>query len=218
MPYYPVENTHKALFPGAGKFHMPIIKPETDIRIDKLEWIPFDKIQKTKPGDRTGQGIHFYCVDRAFEAVWRTPDRYIPLLQQFGAVCSPDFSMYRDHPEAVQIWSMYKRHWLAAYWQMHCIKVIPTIEWVWPESYEWCFDGEPRNAIVSISSCGCMNEKLAKTLFTSGCKEAMRRLNPTQVLWYGKPLPDMDFNATVIKSEYNKVIGRYYDGRRRKSK
>lgn len=103
MPYYPVENTHKAVFQGAGKFHMPIIKPETDIRIDKLEWIPFDKIQKTKPGDRAGQGVHFYCVDRAFEAVWRQPDRYIPLLQQFGAVCSPDFSMYRDHPEAVQI-------------------------------------------------------------------------------------------------------------------
>lgn len=74
MPYYPVENTHKAVFPGAGKFHMPIIKPETDIRIDKLEWIPFDKIQKTKPNDRAGQGIHFYCVDRAFEAVWRSPD------------------------------------------------------------------------------------------------------------------------------------------------
>lgn len=55
MPYYPVENTHKAVFPGAGKFHMPIIKPETDIRIDKLEWIPFDKIQKTKPSDRAGQ-------------------------------------------------------------------------------------------------------------------------------------------------------------------
>lgn len=125
--------------------------------------------------------------------------------------------MYRDHPEAVQIWSMYKRHWLAAYWQMHCIKVIPTIEWVWPESYEWCFDGEPRNAIVSISSCGCMREKLAKTLFTMGCQEAIQRLNPTQVLWYGKPLPDMDFNATVIKSEYNKVMGRYYDGRIRRS-
>ena len=60
MPYYPVENTHKAVFPGAGKFHMPIIKPETDIRIDKLEWIPFDKIQKTKPSDRAGQGVHFY--------------------------------------------------------------------------------------------------------------------------------------------------------------
>ena len=217
MPYYPVENTHKAVFQGAGKFHMPIIKPETDIRIDKLEWIPFDKIQKTKPGDRAGQGVHFYCVDRAFEAVWRQPDRYIPLLQQFGAVCSPDFSMYRDHPEAVQIWSMYKRHSLTAYWQMHSIKVIPTLEWVWPESYEWCFDGEPRNAIVSISSCGCIREKLAKTLFTMGCQEAIRRLNPTQVLWYGKPLPDMDFNATVIKSEYNKVMGRYYDGRVRRS-
>lgn len=38
----PMENTEKMIFPGEGKFHIPIIKPETDIRIDKLEWIPFN--------------------------------------------------------------------------------------------------------------------------------------------------------------------------------
>lgn len=36
----PMENTEKMIFPGEGEFHIPIIKPETDIRIDKLEWIP----------------------------------------------------------------------------------------------------------------------------------------------------------------------------------
>lgn len=209
----PIENTQKMIFPGEGKFHMPIIKPETDIRIDKLEWIPFDEALKAK--NRGGKGIHFYRSDRLFARVWNQPDRYISLLQQFGAVLSPDFSMYRDHPEAVQIWSMYKRHWLAAYWQMHCIKVIPTIEWVWPESYEWCFDGEPRNAIISISSCGCMHEKLATTLFKRGCEEAIRRLNPTQVLWYGKPLPGMDFNATVIEPRWKYIEEVKRNGRRR---
>lgn len=33
----PMENTEKMIFPGEGKFHIPIIKPETDIRIDKLD-------------------------------------------------------------------------------------------------------------------------------------------------------------------------------------
>ena len=209
----PMENTEKMIFPGEGKFHIPIIKPETDIRIDKLEWIPFNYALSAK--DRGNKSVHFYCDDYQFERVWRNPDRYVPLLQQFGAVLSPDFSMFRDHPEAVQIWSAYKRHWLATYWQMHCIKVIPTIEWVWPESYDWCFDGEPRNSIISISSVGLMNEHLATTLFTMGCKEAMRRLNPTQVLWYGKPLPGMDFNATIIKPQYAEVRERCHDGRRR---
>lgn len=41
----PMENTEKMIFPGEGKFHIPIIKPETDIRIDKLEWIPVNYAQ-----------------------------------------------------------------------------------------------------------------------------------------------------------------------------
>lgn len=36
----PMENTEKMIFPGVGKYGIPAIKPETDIRIDKLEWIP----------------------------------------------------------------------------------------------------------------------------------------------------------------------------------
>lgn len=199
----PIENTERMVFPGVGKYGFPAIKPETDIRIDKLEWIPFDYAMTAK--NRETKGIHFYRSDYLFERVWRNPDRYIPLLQQFGAVLSPDFSMYRDHPLAVQIWSMYKRHWLAAYWQMHDIKVIPTIEWVMPDSYEWCFDGEPKNAIVSISSCGCLNEKLAKQYFTQGCAEAIQRLSPTQVLWYGNPLPEMNFNATIIEPRWKQI-------------
>nr|DAH45307.1 MAG TPA: delta endotoxin [Caudoviricetes sp.] len=35
-----MENTEKMIFPGVGKYGIPEIKPETDIRIDKLEWIP----------------------------------------------------------------------------------------------------------------------------------------------------------------------------------
>lgn len=57
----PMENTEKMIFPGEGKFHIPIIKPETDIRIDKLEWIPFNYALSAK--DRGGKGIHFYCDD-----------------------------------------------------------------------------------------------------------------------------------------------------------
>lgn len=33
----PMENTEKTIFPGVGKYGIPAIKPETDIRIDKLE-------------------------------------------------------------------------------------------------------------------------------------------------------------------------------------
>lgn len=88
----PMENTEKMIFPGEGRFHIPIIKPETDIRIDKLEWIPVNYALTAK--DKATKGVHFYKDDYQFERFWNNPDKYIPLLQQFGAVCSPDFSLY----------------------------------------------------------------------------------------------------------------------------
>lgn len=97
----PMENTEKMIFPGEGRFHIPIIKPETDIRIDKLEWIPVNYALTAK--DKATKGVHFYKDDYQFERFWNNPDKYIPLLQQFGAVCSPDFSLYSDMPLAVQL-------------------------------------------------------------------------------------------------------------------
>lgn len=108
----PMENTEKMIFPGVGKYGIPEIKPETDIRIDKLEWIPVNYALTAK--DKATKGVHFYKDDYQFERFWNNPDKYIPLLQQFGAVCSPDFSLYSDMPLAVQLFMHYKKHWLAA--------------------------------------------------------------------------------------------------------
>lgn len=57
----PMENTEKMIFPGEGKFHIPIIKPETDILIDKLEWIPVNYALTAK--DKATKGVHFYKDD-----------------------------------------------------------------------------------------------------------------------------------------------------------
>lgn len=152
----PMENTEKMIFRGVGKYGIPEIKPETDIRIDKLEWIPVNYALTAK--DKATKGVHFYKDDYQFERFWNNPDKYISLLQQFGAVCSPDFSLYSDMPIAVQLFMHYKKHWLAAYWQAHGIHVIPTLCWCGEQSYDWCFDGEPRNAIVSISSHGTQSD------------------------------------------------------------
>lgn len=107
----PMENTEKMIFSGVGKYGIPEIKPETDIRIDKLEWIPVNYALTAK--DKATKGVHFYKDDYQFERFWNNPDKYIPLLQQFGAVCSPDFSLYSDMPLAVQLFMHYKKHWLA---------------------------------------------------------------------------------------------------------
>lgn len=71
----PMENTEKMIFPGVGKYGIPEIKPETDIRIDKLEWIPVNYALTAK--DKATKGVHFYKDDYQFERFWNNPDKYI---------------------------------------------------------------------------------------------------------------------------------------------
>lgn len=204
------ENLEKFNFVGVGKYDIPQIQPE-NVDIRGLDWIPFNFAMSAT--DCETKGLHFFVDDYQFQRVWNQPDRYVPILQKFGAVCAPDFSMYTDMPLAMQIYNHYRKHWLAAYWQLLGIHVIPTICWSTEESFDWCFDGEPENAIIAISSVGTQNRKESQELFETGCREAIKRLNPSQILWYGKCPEEFDWNATKIKPYYKEIRKRCENGR-----
>lgn len=112
---------------------------------------------------------------------------------------SPDFSTYSDMPLSLQIYNHYRKHWCAQFWQSFGIKVIPTISWSTPASWEWCFDGEPHGAAAAVSTVGCERDRTAFDLFAAGYKEMIYRLEPTHVLVYGKKFEFMDGNITVIE-------------------
>lgn len=65
----------------------------------------FDKAICSKEFDN---GVHFYLEDSKFERMWRNPYRYIPILKRFSFVLTPDFSIYTDMPEAMQIWNIFR--------------------------------------------------------------------------------------------------------------
>ena len=106
-------------------------------------------------------------------------------LAQFQAVCTPDFSTYIDFPLAVQIYNHYRKHWLGAYLAAHGAVVVPTISWSDEGSYTWCFDGEPCDSVVAVSSVGTQVDKTAQRLFLTGYHEMMERLQPRQIIMYG---------------------------------
>ncbi len=113
---------------------------------------------------------------------------------------SPDFSTYTDFPKAIQIYNHYRKHWVGAYLQMHSIDVIPTISWSNNESFEWCFDGEPINGVVAVSSVGCMNSKKRKELFMAGYREMINRLHPETIIFYGQIPEECTGNIVQIKA------------------
>lgn len=199
------ENCEKAIFSGVGKYEIPEIQPE-NIDIRHIEWIPFNYAMTAKNPE--SKGVHFYLDDYQFNRVWNQPDRYVQILKKFYAVCTPDFSQFTDMPIAMRIYNHYRKHWLGAYWQMHGIHVIPTICWSDESSYKWCFDGEPTNSIISISSVGTQASAQSKELFNSGCREAIRQLNPKEILWYGKCPDEFDWNVVKINAHYDSIVER----------
>lgn len=203
------ENLDKSLFRGSGKYDIPIIKPLNEIPHGDFMPINYAKAEKSP----LGKNLHCFVDDYQLIRFWNNPDKYIQMLKRFCAVCSPDFSTYSDMPFVMQIYNHYRKHWLSAYWQMHGIKVYPTISWSTPDSYEWCFDGEPVGSIVAVSSVGCMKNKNAKRLFLQGYEEMMKRLRPAQVIFYGKVPEECDFNIIRIKPHYDSIRKRVSEKR-----
>lgn len=195
------ENLDKYIFPGVGKYGIPQIHGVTTQ--PRGEFIPMNYAMTERCPEE--KNLHCFVDDYQFTRWWNSPDRYIPKLSKFRAVCSPDFSVYTDMPRAMQIYNHYRRHWLAAYWQIHGLVVYPTVAWSDEHSYEWCFDGEPTNSVVAVSSVGVQRDAEARRLFLRGYEEMMARLTPTLVLFYGDPPKECGGNILRIAPHYEKI-------------
>jgi len=195
------ENLDKFSFSGVGKYEIPQIDTETKYPGGEFVGMNYALTEKF-PESKI---MHCFVDDYQFIRYWNNPDKYLPMLSKFSAVCSPDFSTYTDMPLAMQIYNHYRKHWLAAYWQLNGITVYPTISWSDESSYEWCFDGEPVGGVVAVSSVGTQKNKESKRLFLLGYEEMMKRLDPAWVIFYGIVPEECDWNVIRVSPEYQKV-------------
>ena len=204
-----IENTMKAVFAGAGKWDIPKLD---SVDIDISEWqrqtggivvgFNYCKSYEARNLDSADVGIHFFLDDYQFDRLWNRPAEYLDLLRKFKFVCSPDFSLFTDHPKAVQIWNHYKKHWLGAYWRSLGLMVIPTICWSDASSFEWCFDGEPVGSVVAVSTKGTQKDTKARELFYAGYCQMLKRLTPKTVLLFGKNPGALDGNVVEMGYEF----------------
>jgi hypothetical protein len=178
-----------------GEYDIPQIEPT---HYAECDWIGFNYARSER--DRTSKGVHFFLDDYQFNSVWQSPDKYLEMFQQFTHVMSPDFSTYTDFPKVIQIYNHYRKHWIGAYLQENGVNVIPTISWSTPDSFEWCFDGEPVGGVVAVSSVGSANSRAKKELFVAGYDEMLARLQPETILFYGKVPEECEGNIVQIKA------------------
>mgnify|MGYP004646051419 FL=1 len=195
------ENLNRRMFDGVGKYGIPQLLPETFT--GDCEFVGFN-YARGNCSNTDQKAVHFFLDDYQFYSLWRTPDRYVDKLSRFRYVLTPDFSTYTDFPKAIQIYNHYRKHWVGAYLQEYGCRVIPTISWSTPDSYEWCFDGEPEGGTVAVSSVGCMNGKAKKELVLSGYNAMIERLHPESIIFYGAVPEECKGNIVRVKAFHDR--------------
>ena len=202
----PLLNVEKALFEGIGKYGIPEIFGKVTDFDTNTKWIPFNYMASSKR-DPAKLGVHFYIHDYQFERIWNAPDLYIEKFKKYKYVCSPEFSLYSNTPLAMQIWNHYRKHWIAAYYQMNGVNIIPTITWALPQSFEFCFTGEPVGSVVCVSTVGKVITKDYTDIFFIGYEEMKKRLKPSKILINGRVPKEIKDEVIPMERAY-KLFGR----------
>lgn len=154
------------------------------------------------------EAIGFHEKDLNFAEVIRYPQIFIDDFDRFSALISPDNSLYRDAPLAVQLINVYRNRAIGSYYQRRGQYVIPQIRWgneytyttkYFPEKI--AFLGVEKRSIVAIGTYGCIDGKENKYHFTAGLEAMMDALEPAVVLVYGS-MPEKVFGQYLKYAKF----------------
>ena len=176
-----------------GLFQFPVIEPTKEIVYPKY-LVPFSERNKiTNPKEAF---VVFYEHDDKFTDIIRNPVKYIDDLKRFAGVISPDNSLYRDIPLAVQVANIYRNRLIGSFLQRNGIPVIANLRWGDERTYSKelfgeaiAFSSAPKHSIVAVGCYGCIRGEENKRHFGSGFLAMLDELEPEAVIVYGK-LPD----------------------------
>jgi Domain of unknown function (DUF4417) len=171
----------RQLFPSTNVFGIPEIAPCSFVPEGLIAYRQRVRHEVAEQG----QAVHFFLDDYRFETVWSRPIQTFSGLTRFGAVLTPDFSLYQDYPVAMQLWNTYRNRWCGVYWQSKGLTVIPTVSWSNQQSFEFCFLGLPVNSVLAISTVGLGKDQTAQNLFLAGLAEMVSLLHPATLLVHG---------------------------------
>lgn len=151
--------------------------------------VPFSKAISSKKYD---SWIHFYEEDCRFEKLWKTPQKYLPIIRRFMGVISPDYSLYYDMPLCMQIWNTYRGKSLGHWLQENGIEVIPNVRWGDERTFEIACSGVESCKTIAVGTHGCIKTAESKKMFIAGFDYVINRLKPKTVIVYGR-MPDKIF-------------------------
>tara|TARA_Y100000401_G_scaffold78552_1_gene64131 strand:+ start:1789 stop:3081 length:1293 start_codon:yes stop_codon:yes gene_type:complete len=145
------------------------------------------------PKDREGGILGFFTEDYRFETYWnnKTSNLHRLASEEWGGVCTPDFSVYSDQPFAVQLHNVYRSRWLARFWQEAGIPILPTIQGMSYDktSHDWILETLPLRPPVIALQCRTITRRSSSkrywTEFHQLIEDTVRILQPKVLVLYG---------------------------------
>lgn len=183
-------------FESVGKWGIPLVKKQEFV-IDDIMLVACSDTRKNDNEENKKKGVHFFVDDYRFSGVYDNPERTFERYSQYAFLLTPDYSTYADMDLWRQLESVAKNRWVGAYWQSKGKIVIPTLSWSNARSFEFCFDGVEQGAVVAVGMIGCKQSKLN---FMRGYNEMLKRIQPSKIICFGAPFPEMSGN--IISVDY----------------
>ncbi len=184
-------------FEAYGKWNIPIIRNDK-LDLENVNLISYTDIKTNDVDENKQKGVHFYIDDYRMEGLYYNPTKSLHRLAQYKFLISPDYSLYRDMPKAVQLFNVFRSRWCGAFWQSKGITVIPSISWGDASTFDYCFDGIEEGSVVAVGTIGCKKSKLS---FMRGYNEMLKRIKPSAIICFGSPLSEMQ--GDIIPVDYN---------------
>ena len=154
------------------------------------------KLNVKDPNYHIDKYVHFYSDDQKFDgnrnSIWMHPEKLIELLRHFAGAISPDPSTFADFPDPIKRYNIYRMRAFDVIFQNHDIPVIHNVRWGTSETWSYCFDGIPLNAIIAIGVVASGIDKVInRQYFKDGLVKAIELLEPNTIVIYGSDNYDL---------------------------
>ena len=126
------------IFPSSNDWGVPDLDLNMQPDTTDIDWLKWGVQQRTATHDG---GIHFYTDDYKFSAVWDKPDGLLET--GCSVVIEPNFSTWANMPRALAMTDIYKKRWLARYWQKHGVRLWVDVN-TSPHLHDLNFLGVPK--------------------------------------------------------------------------
>jgi len=111
-----------AVWPSDNDWGVPLL--DINLQASALD-LPFETWGASERKRRMPGTWHFYTEDYRYEALWRDPS---PILNtQCVNIVEPNWSCYIQMPPAVALWQIYRKRWMARWWQSYGVRVFADL-------------------------------------------------------------------------------------------